>query len=351
MTDPMPPGVGSTTGSSAVPPVVPTTPPLEEETSPSPSSSTPPGSAKQPLPWRKRFAAGVRHHPWMYAFILPGLLFFVVFHYVPLLGNVIAFQDYSPYLGVTGSRFIGLDNFTALFRDPEVVNAILNTLIISFLQLAFAFPAPIVLAIFLNSLLSERLKRWIQTVVYLPHFLSWVIVIALWQQVLGGAGSLARGLELVGIESVNLMSDPSIFKIMVVAQVVWKDEGWGTIIFFAAISTISAELYESAAVDGAGPWRRIWHVTLPGLVPVTVMLLILQLGNVLTVGFEQLLLQQPAVGADAAQVIDTFVYFRGIAGGDWGVSTAVGLIKGVIGTVLVLGANRLAKRLGTDGLF
>lgn len=330
--------------------------PTQQRTATVPGSDPPPGgastrAAQVATPWGRRFLTAIRHHPWMYAFILPGLLFFTLFHYVPLLGNVIAFQDYSPFLGIGGSRWVGLDNFTALFRDPEIINAIINTLIISFLQLAFAFPAPIALAIFLNSLLSERIKRWIQTVVYLPHFLSWVIVIALWQQVLGGAGSLARGLEMVGIESVNIMSDPSTFKLLLVAQVIWKDVGWGTIIFFAAISTISAELYESAAVDGAGPWRRMWHVTLPGLVPVTVMLLILQLGNVLSVGFEQLLLQQPAVGADAAQVIDTFVYFRGIAGGDWGVSTAVGLIKGVIGTVLVLGANRLAKRLGTDGLF
>ena len=309
------------------------------------------GETKTAAPFGRRLLTAIRHHPWMYAFILPGLIFFVLFHYVPLLGNVIAFQDYSPYLGVTGSRWVGLQNFTSIIRDPEILNAITNTLIISFLQLAFAFPAPIALAIFLNSLLSERLKRWIQTIVYLPHFLSWVIVIALWQQVLGGAGSLANGLSLLGIENVNLMSDPSFFKVLVVLQVVWKDVGWGTIIFFAAISTISAELYESAAVDGAGSWRRIWHVTLPGLLPVTVMLLILQLGSVLTVGFEQLLLQQPAVGAGAAQVIDTFVYFRGIAGGDWGVSTAVGLIKGVVGTVMVLGANRLAKRLGTDGLF
>lgn len=325
--------------------------PTRQPGRPASGSSADRGNGQHALPFRRRLWTAIRHHPWMYAFILPGLLFFGLFHYVPLLGNVIAFQDYSPFLGVTGSRWVGLSNFVALFRDPEVVNAIVNTLIISFLQLAFAFPAPIALAIFLNSLLSERIKRWIQTIVYLPHFLSWVIVIALWQQVLGGAGSLAHGLSLLGIENVNLMSDPSVFKIMVVAQVIWKDVGWGTIIFFAAISTISAELYESAAVDGAGPWRRIWHVTLPGLVPVTVMLLILQLGNVLTVGFEQLLLQQPAVGSGAAQVIDTFVYFRGIAGGDWGISTAVGLIKGVIGTILVLGANRLAKRLGTDGLF
>jgi putative aldouronate transport system permease protein len=325
-------------------------------TDPSSAVETPPAApaaagTSAPAPFGRRLLTAVRHHPWMYAFIVPGLAFFVLFHYVPLLGNVIAFQDYSPYLGVTGSRWVGLENFAAILRDPEVIGAITNTLVISFLQLLFAFPAPIALAIFLNSLLSERLKRWIQTVVYLPHFLSWVIVIALWQQVLGGAGSLAHGLSLLGVENVNLMSDPSFFKVLVVLQVIWKDVGWGTIIFFAAISTISAELYESAAVDGAGSWRRIWHVTLPGLLPVTVMLLILQLGNVLTVGFEQLLLQQPAVGADAAQVIDTFVYYRGIAGGDWGVSTAVGLIKGVVGTVLVLGANRLAKRLGTDGLF
>lgn len=337
MTEPSSGGQSSSVAGRATSPAVP------------PSSDT--ESGRVPAPFARRLVTAIRLHPWMYAFVLPGLLFFVLFHYVPLLGNVIAFQDYSPYLGVTGSRWIGLENFAAIVRDPEVLNAIVNTLIISFLQLAFAFPAPIALAIFLNSLLSERLKRWIQTVVYLPHFLSWVIVIALWQQVLGGAGSLAHGLSLLGVENVNLMSDPSFFKILVVLQVVWKDVGWGTIIFFAAISTISAELYESAAVDGAGSWRRIWHVTLPGLLPVTVMLLILQLGNVLTVGFEQLLLQQPAVGADAAQVIDTFVYFRGIAGGDWGVSTAVGLIKGVVGTVLVLGANRLAKRLGTDGLF
>lgn len=301
--------------------------------------------------WWRRFRLAVKTSPWMYAFILPGLVFFIVFHYVPLAGNIIAFMDYSPFLGVTGSDFNGLENFRRIVTDPEVTRAIVNTLVISLLQIVFAFPAPIVLAIFLNSLLSDRIKAFIQSVVYLPHFLSWVIVIALWQQVLGGAGSLAHGLDLIGIESVNVMSDPSLFKFLVVAQVIWKDVGWGTIIFFAAITTIPSELYESAAVDGAGPYRRIWHVTLPGLLPVTVMLLILRLGDVLSVGFEQMLLQQPSVGADAAQVIDTFVYFRGIVGGDWGVSTAVGLIKGVIGTVLILSANKLAKRLGTDGLF
>jgi putative aldouronate transport system permease protein len=287
----------------------------------------------------------------MYVFIVPGVLFFAVFAYLPLAGNVVAFQDYSAFRGVFDSQWVGLQNFANLLTDDEVLRALVNTLVISLLQIAFAFPAPIILALFLNSLLSERIKRAIQTVVYLPHFISWVIVIAIWQKILGGAGPIAEMFELIGLHGVNIMTNPETFKILVVSQVIWKDIGWGTIIFFAAISSIPTELYESAATDGAGSWRRMWHITLPGLVPVISLLLILTVGNVLTVGFEQLLLQQPAVGANAAQVLDTFVYYRGVAGGDWGLSAAAGLLKGVIATVLVIGANRIAKRLGTGGIF
>jgi putative aldouronate transport system permease protein len=284
-------------------------------------------------------------------FIVPGVLFFAVFAYLPLAGNVVAFQDYSAFRGVFDSQWVGLQNFANLLTDDEVLRALVNTLVISLLQIAFAFPAPIILALFLNSLLSERIKRAIQTVVYLPHFISWVIVIAIWQKILGGAGPIAEMFELIGLHGVNIMTNPETFKILVTSQVIWKDIGWGTIIFFAAISSIPTELYESAATDGAGSWRRMWHITLPGLVPVISLLLILTVGNVLTVGFEQLLLQQPAVGANAAQVLDTFVYYRGVAGGDWGLSAAAGLLKGVIATVLVIGANRIAKRLGTGGIF
>lgn len=285
-----------------------------------------------------------------YVFILPGLCFILLFAYVPMLGNIVAFQDYSPYLGIAGSEFVGFENFKAIFRDPEVMNALVNTLIISALQIVFAFPAPILLALFLNSLLSDRTKRTIQTIVYLPHFISWVVVISIWQKILGGAGLVSQVFERIGLESVNIMANPETFKILVTAQVIWKDVGWGTIIFFAAIASIPTELYEAAAADGAGSWRRMWHITLPGMLPVISILLILTVGNTLSVGFEQLLLQQPAVGAAAAQVLDTFVYFRGIAGGDWGISTAAGLLKGVIATILVLGANWLAKRMGGEGV-
>lgn len=287
----------------------------------------------------------------MYLFILPGLLFFLVFAYVPLLGNVVAFKDYSPFRGIVESPWLGVENFTRMLADPELLGAITNTIQIALLQIIFAFPAPIALALLLNSLLSDRVKRVVQSIVYLPHFISWVIVISIWQQILGGAGPVAHLFAELGVGGVNIMANPDTFKILVTSQVIWKDMGWGTIIFFAAISAIPQELYEAAAVDGAGAGRRIWHVTLPGIVPVTSLLLVLTVGNVLTVGFEQLLLQQPIVGADAAQVIDTFVYFRGIAGGDWGLSAAAGLVKGVIGTMLVLLANRVAKRLGTGGIF
>ncbi|MFD0020762.1 ABC transporter permease [Streptomyces sp. NPDC058382] len=287
----------------------------------------------------------------MYLMMLPGLLYFVVFRYVPLLGNVAAFQDYSPFLGFSGSQWVGLHNFTAMFSDPQLITAAKNTLVLSFLQIVFAFPAPIALAILLNSLMSERIKRWVQAVVYLPHFVSWVIVIAIWQQLLGGDGLLTNLISDHGSQSVAIMSDPHWFKSLITTQVIWKETGWNTIIFLAAITRIDSQLYESAAADGAGPWRRMWHVTLPGMRAVLVLMLILRLGNVLTVGFEQILLQQNTVGADTAQVLDTFVYTRGVVGGDWGLATAAGLLKGAICTALVVAANKLVKRTGSEGAF
>ncbi|WP_308126182.1 ABC transporter permease [Nonomuraea ceibae] len=299
----------------------------------------------------RRLTHALRRHKAIYLLLLPGMLYFLLFHYLPLAGVSIAFMDYSPFLGLSGSSWIGLDNFAKLFDDPEFASTVRNTLVISFLQIAFAFPAPILLALLLNSLLSGRVKRMVQTVVYLPHFLSWVIVIAVWQQVLGGAGALADLFQQLGLGSVNVMANAETFKILLTAQVIWKDVGWGTIIFFAAIASIPTQLYESAAVDGAGPLRRTWHITLPGILPVIVLLLILKLGDVLSVGFEQILLQQPSVGAEAAQVLDTFVYFRGVLGGDWGIGAAAGLLKGVIGTLMIVAANRMARRAGSEGLF
>lgn len=287
----------------------------------------------------------------MYLFILPGFLYFVVFQYLPLLGNVIAFQNYSPFLGFQGSPFVGLQNFSDLANDPDVASALINTLEISVLQLVFFFPAPIALAPLLNSMASEGLKRLMQSIVYLPHFIGWVIVIALWQQILGGDGVVNQLLRDHGDPTVNIMASPGFFKPLVTLQVIWKDTGWGTIIFLAALTKVDTALYEAAVVDGAGPWRRLWHITLPGIRSILILLLILRLGDILNTGFEQILLQQNAVGAPAAQVLDTFVYFRGILGGDWGLSAAVGLLKGVVATALVVAANKVAHMCGEEGVF
>ncbi len=292
--------------------------------------------------WRER---------WMYLFILPGFFYFIVFRYLPLAGNVIAFQQYSPFLGFSGSPWAGLDNFRRLFTDPDIPIVMRNTLVISFAQLVLFFPVPIAVALLLNSILSERIKRLMQSILYLPHFISWVIIIALWQELFGGAGMLNQVLAQWHLGPLSIMSNPDFFKPLVVLQVIWKETGWGTILFLAALTKIDPQLYEAAVIDGASGWRRLRDITLPGIKSVIVLLLILRLGSILDTGFEQIFLQRNAVGFDAGEVLDTFVYYRGIQGGDLSFATAVGLVKGVIGAILIFSANRFAKKMGEEGVF
>ncbi|WP_420000590.1 ABC transporter permease [Streptomyces boninensis] len=283
--------------------------------------------------------------------MLPGLAYFLVFHYGALLGNVIAFKEYVPFVGVWDSPWTGFDNFQAMFASGEFWHAVWNTLFIAVLQLIFFFPAPLALALLLHSLTSDLLRRFVQSVVYLPHFLSWVIVVALFQQILGGAGLLNGFLGDAGLHTVDIIGNPDAFKPLVVAQVIWKDGGWGTIIFLAALMQVNEQLYESAALDGAGPWRRFWHITLPQIRPIVILLLIMRLGDILSVGFEQMLLQRDAYGPEAAEIIDTFVYYQGLVNGNFGYAAAAGLFKGVIGAALVFTANKVAHRLGEQGVY
>jgi putative aldouronate transport system permease protein len=238
-----------------------------------------------------------------------------------------------------------------MFSEPAFWKAVANTLSITAVQLVFFFPIPIALALLLNSVLSSKLRNVIQGVVYLPHFFSWVLVVSLFQQMIGGAGLLAQTLRDNGHQAVDLMTKPDTFILLVTAQSVWKDAGWGMIVFLAALSTINPALYEAAAADGANRWRRLWHITLPGLRPVIVLLLILRLGDALTVGFEQFILQRSAVGGGAAEVLDTYVYYQGLLVGDFGYGAAAGLFKGVVGLVLVLLANRFAHMVGEQGVY
>lgn len=283
---------------------------------------------------------------------VPGIGLLLLFQYVPLLGNVIAFKDYQPFIGILGSPWVGLTNFQVVFDgDPAFRNALSNTLIITLLQVLIVFPAPIGLALLLDSMVSERMKRIVQNVLYLPHFLSWIIVIAIFQQMLGDAGVLNTFLRDHGMHTVSIISNPALFKLLVTSQVLWKDAGWATILFVAALSRIDPTLYEAAAIDGAGRWRQRWHVSLPGLRGVIVLLLILRLGQSLTFGFEQIIPQQQAVGVRASEVLDTYVFNNGIVDGDWGVAAAVGLVKGVVGVIIVFVANKVAHWFGEQGIY
>ena len=308
----------------------------------------------------KPAAPRVRHISWqtrlkrdrtLLLMVSPTIVLLVVFLYVPMLGNIIAWQDYSPYTGFVHSPFVGWGAFVRVFNNPAFLHAVVNTLTITTFQLVFFFPIPIALALLLNSVVTPRLRTLVQSIVYLPHFFSWVLVVTLCQQIFGGAGLISQTVRQHGGSGFDLMTNPHTFLLLITGQNIWKEAGWGIIIFLAAIATVSPELYEAAAMDGAGKWRRMWHITLPAIRPVVILLLILQLGSMLSVGFEQLILQRASVGPGVSEVIDTYVYFQGVVAGDWSFATAAGLVKGVISLVLVLGANKLAHMLGESGIY
>ncbi|MGY5013889.1 ABC transporter permease [Streptomyces sp. 900105755] len=288
---------------------------------------------------------------------LPAVLLLLVFNYLPILGNIVAFQDYDPYVSDNGvvsmlhSAWVGLENFQQIFADSAFWNAVKNTLVLFFLQLVLFFPIPIGLALLINSVVRPRVRAIAQAVLYLPHFFSWVLVISVFQQIFGGAGVLSQVLRQHGYDGLDIMTDPSTFKFLVTAESVWKDAGWGIIVFLAALASVSPDLYEAAAMDGAGRLRRTWHVTLPALRPVIALLLVLRVGDALTVGFEQILLQRDAVGPGASEVLDTFVWWNGVRNQDFGYAAAAGLIKGVVSLGLVLAANKVAHLMGEQGVY
>jgi putative aldouronate transport system permease protein len=308
-----------------------------------------PGRTGRParLNWRIR----LRRDRSLILMTVPAVVLLLAFNYAPLFGLFTAFQEYDPLAGVWNSPWAGLYQFERLMSDPLFWGAVRNTMWLSFVQLILFFPVPIALALLLNSVLSLRVRNFIQSVVYLPHFFSWVLAITIFQQMLGGAGAVNHFLRNNDIGTWDVMTNPDTFALLVTSQVIWKEAGWGIIVFLAALAAINTDLYEAAAADGAGRWRRLWHITLPGLRSVIVLLLVLRLGNALTVGFEQFLIQRLAVGHDAAEVLDTFSFYYGIATNDYSYGAAAGLFKSVISLLLIWGANKLAHAFGEDGLY
>ncbi len=289
---------------------------------------------------------------WLYLFLLPGLLYFVIYKYFPMWGVLMAFQNYQPHLGIWNSEWVGLKHFERLFSETQFWMLIKNTLYIAFLDLVIFFPITIILALLLNEIRKEMFKRFVQTMVYVPHFLSWVVVVGISYILLSTEGGVINELiASLGGDKVQFLTDVDWFRPLIIIQMVWKDAGWGTIIFLAALAGVNSQLYEAARIDGANRWRLLWHITLPSIRSVIIILLILRLGNFLDLGFEQIFLMLNAMNREVGEVFDTYVYTVGIRQGLFSYSAAVGLFKSVVGLILVIGANQLAKKFGEEGIY
>ncbi|WP_258313511.1 sugar ABC transporter permease [Paenibacillus sp. tmac-D7] len=288
----------------------------------------------------------------LYLMILPGFLFFLIFRYIPMGGIVIAFQDYSPFTGFFGSEWVGFAHFQRLFGEPEFWSLLKNTLILSALNLFFFFPAPILIAVVLNEARIQWFKKFVQTAIYMPHFLSWVVVVGITVILFATQeGAINKALATAGFERLEIMTDPDYFRIVYVLQNIWKEAGWNAIIFLAALASVDPTLYEAAVVDGAGRWKQLWHVTLPALRSTIIILFILRLGQVMDIGFEHIYLMQNSLNLSVSDIFDTYVYRSGVLQGEFSYTTAVGLFKSSIGLILIIIANKLAKKAGEEGVY
>lgn len=321
---------------------------LHSVTSAGPRPSDPPVGRSR----RRGALTRLIQYRYLYLLLIPGVLYFAIFRYTPMYGAVIAFKDYVPFLGINGSEWVGAQNFVDFFRNPDFGRLLANTLILAALNLLIAFPVPILIALLLNEVRISVYKRAVQTLIYIPHFLSWTIVASLTYLLFAlDAGPLFHLINGVLGTRTDFLADPNWFRPVIVLQELWKNSGWGTIIFLAALATVDTEQYEAATIDGAGRLRRAWHITLPSIMSTVMVMLILQIGQVLNTGFEQIYLMSNALNRSVADVFDTYVYFVGITQGAYSYSTAVGLFKAVVGVVLIFAANWLAKRFNQTGLF
>ncbi|MBP1995152.1 ABC transporter permease [Paenibacillus eucommiae] len=290
-----------------------------------------------------------------YALIAPGIIYFLIFHYTPMYGLIIAFKDIAPFDGVEGiftAEWVGLKHFKSFIDSYYFWNITGNTLLISFYRLIFGFPAPILLALLLNEIGSIVFKRTIQTISYLPHFLSMVVVAGLASTLLTTDGGFINGMLLkLGMESVPFLSSTDYFRPMLVISGIWKEVGWGMIIYLAAIAGIDPQQYEAARMDGAGKLRQVWHITLPGMRHIIVIMFILSIGGIMDAGFEQIFLLYSPPVYEVSDIIDTYVYRKGLVEVQYSFAAAVGLFKSVIAFALILSANYVAKKFDQEGIW
>ena len=301
---------------------------------------------------KKSLARQIWDARWLYLLILPGVLYFVVWHYMPMEGILLAFKKYNARLGIWGSEWVGLKNFKRIFITPAAIKAILNTLRVSLSRLVIEFPAPIILALLLNEVVGKRFKKVLQTVYTFPHFLSWVIVSIIVSNFLSNAGFFNSLLRELGFESVNFLADKALFRPLIYFTSIWKEVGWSSIIYMAAIANVDPALYEAAELDGAGRLQQAWHITVSSIRDTIVLMFIMSVGGMMNAGFDQIFNMSNDVVKEAGQIIDTYVYdITFLSAPNYGFSTAVEVFKAVINLILMLLANKVSKKATGNALF
>lgn len=291
-------------------------------------------------------------YKWLFLLMIPGVVYFVIFRYWPLWNAQIAFKDFKPLLGVFDSPFSGFKHFVTFFNSFYFEELIRNTLIFSFAKLILGMPIAIVLAICIYESISKVFARFVQTISYLPHFLSWVIMFGILLMILSpGEGLINEAIKAAGGKPIAFLTSPQYFRGVVVLSDVWKETGWSTILYLAALMGIDPTLFEAAAVDGASRWKRIWHISLPGIVSTIVVVTLLRLGNILDAGFNQIFVLYSLPVYSVGDILDTWVYRQGVLEFQFSLATAVGLFKGAIGLALVYVSNKMAKKFASSSIY
>ncbi|NGP46292.1 sugar ABC transporter permease [Bacillaceae bacterium SIJ1] len=298
-----------------------------------------------------RLGQDLKRNRYIYIMVLPAVLYYVIFHYFPMYGLQIAFKDYSTAVGIWSSPWTGFNHFIEFFNGYYFWTLIRNTLLISIYELLFAFPAPILLALLLNEVRRMAFKRTIQTVTYLPHFISVVVVVGMIVDFTSKDGLVNQLIAFIGLEPVSFLQEAEWFRTIYVGSGIWQGIGWGSIIYLAAMANVQPQLYEAARMDGAGRFRQAIHVTIPGILPTIVILFILQMGNMMTIGYEKIILMYNPMTYETADVISTYVYRKGILEADFSYSAAVGLFNAVINFALLIGANAMSRKITDSSLW
>lgn len=299
----------------------------------------------------KKISKDWKRNKTLYLMIVPVLLYYIIFHYKPMYGAIIAFMDYNPRLGIKGSDWVGLANFIRFFKSPYFFRTLKNTFLLSIYGIIYGFPAPIILALLLNEIRMPKFKKTVQTITYLPHFISLVVVTGMIKDFTQSSGIINDIIVYFGGSRTSLIQNPHLYRTIYIASDIWQGVGWGSIIYLSALAGVDQQLYEAASIDGAGRFKQLLHVTLPSIAPTITIMLIMRLGQILGSSYEKTILLYNEATYETADVIASYIYRVGILERNWSYSTAIGLFNSIINLILLVLANRLSKKLNGTGLW